>query len=185
MADARKNPLGSLAGVSNACSVQPLEPPDVHFLRAAHGWLDLGNPAEAAAELARISPDRALHPDVLEARWRICAAERSWEQALAVARELVQVAPDDPTGWVDQSYALHELKRTAEARAVLLPQVRAFPRVSIIPYNLACYACQLGDLDEARRWLQRARNLRSKEEIQRLALRDPDLQPLWDEIRSW
>src|SRR6185436_7555694 len=30
-----------------------LEPPDTHYLRAACGWLELGNPAEAGEEIAR------------------------------------------------------------------------------------------------------------------------------------
>jgi hypothetical protein len=55
----------------------------------------------------------------------------------------------------------------------------------VIPYNLACYACQLGDLDDARRWLERAVALRSRADLRRLALNDHDLQPLWDEIRDW
>jgi Flp pilus assembly protein TadD len=163
----------------------PLEPPDSHRVNAALGWLDLGNPREAAAELAQLAPAVQAHPEVLEARWRLCAAERRWADALAVARAQVTVAPDDPTGWVNQSYALHELRRTAEARDLLLPKAAEFPRQSIIPYNLACYACQLGDLEEARRWLRRFLQLRSKDELRRLALNDPDLRPLWPEIRVW
>ncbi len=163
----------------------PLEPPDSHHLQAALGWLELGNTHEAAAELARLSPAVREHPEVLEARWRWCAAARRWEEALTVARAQVAAAPHEPTGWVNQSYALHELRRTAEARELLLAKVAEFPKLSLIPYNLACYACQLGDLDEARRWLGRVLQLRSKEEVQRLALHDPDLKPLWNEIRVW
>src|ERR1043166_9428290 len=50
-----------------------LEPPDTHHLSAAVGWLELGNPAEAGEEIARISPAALEHPDVLEVRWQICA----------------------------------------------------------------------------------------------------------------
>lgn len=162
-----------------------LGPPDIHHVHAVIGWLELGNSREARAEFARISPGFHRHPETLEARWRICAADREWAEALAIAEELVAVAPDDPTGWVDQSYALHELKRTAEARALLLPVALRFPDMSLIPYNLACYACQLGDLEDARRWLQRAATLRNRAELRRLALGDADLQPLWNEIRDW
>lgn len=163
----------------------PLEPPDSHHVSAALGWLDLGNPREAAAELAQLSPVAQMHPAGLEARWRWCAATRRWSDALAVARAQVAAAPDEPTGWVNQAYALHELKRTAEARDLLLSKAAAFPQQCIIPYNLACYACQLGDLDEARRWLRHFLQLRSREELQRLARNDPDLQPLWPEISTW
>ena len=49
--------------------MQPLEAPDCHHLRAADGWLELGSPAEAEAELALIAPEHQRHPDVLEMRW--------------------------------------------------------------------------------------------------------------------
>ena len=51
-------------------------------------------------------------------------------------------------------------------------------------YNLACYECQLGRLDQARAWLRKAFDLGDPAEMQAQALRDPDLQPLWPEIRS-
>jgi Flp pilus assembly protein TadD len=104
--------------------MQHLGPPDIHHVHAVHGWLELGNSREARVELARLSTEARAHPEVLEAQWRICAADHEWKQALSVAVDMVSAAPEDPTGWVDQSYALHELKRTAEARAVLLPVSR-------------------------------------------------------------
>jgi Flp pilus assembly protein TadD len=162
-----------------------LGPPDIHHVHAVHGWLELGNSREARAELARLSAAARGHPEALEARWRVCAADHEWEQALSVAADMVAADPEDPTGWVDQSYALHELKRTAEARALLLPTALRFPETSVIPYNLACYACQLGDLEDARRWLERAVTLRSRADLRRLALNDHDLKPLWNEILDW
>ena len=43
----------------------PLKPSDLHHLRAAEGWLELGSPAEARSELTHISAKRLDHPDVL------------------------------------------------------------------------------------------------------------------------
>ncbi|HCL91647.1 MAG TPA: hypothetical protein DIC50_02555, partial [Verrucomicrobia subdivision 3 bacterium] len=59
-----------------------------------------------------------------------------------------------------------------------------FPQEAIIPFNLSCYACQLQQLDVARLWLRRAAGIGGKEQIKRLALSDPDLQPLWPEIEQ-
>jgi predicted Zn-dependent protease len=162
-----------------------IEPPDSHHLSAASGWLDLGNTHEAAAELEHVSPARQGHPAVLEVRWRILAEEKSWSAALDVAQELVAAAPEEPSGWIDQAFALHELDRTREAWELLLPMAKKFPKMSIIAYNLACYACQLQQPQEARQWLAKAAALRGQEEIQRLALCDKDLKPLWPEIRQW
>jgi hypothetical protein len=39
-------------------------------------------------------------------------------------------------------------------------------------------------LDAARVWLKRAAVIGGKERIKRMALCDPDLQPLWKEIRE-
>ena len=54
----------------------------------------------------------------------------------------------------------------------------------IIPFNLSCYACQLQQLDAARDWLKRAVAVGGKEKIKQMALKDSDLEPLWDEIRQ-
>jgi Tfp pilus assembly protein PilF len=45
-----------------------------------------------------------------------------------------------------------------------------------IHFNLACYYTQLGDLDKARRYLQRATAI--DDSFKKVALTDPDLQAL-------
>jgi hypothetical protein len=50
--------------------VKPFDIPDIHHLRTAVGWLELGNHLEADAELDNITPVLRAHPDVLEIRWR-------------------------------------------------------------------------------------------------------------------
>ena len=75
------------------------------------------------------------------------------------------------------------MKRTQEALELLLEVKDKFRGISTISYNLACYACQLGDLEQARLWLADSINIRGKEEIKAVALADPDLQPMWKEIR--
>lgn len=152
--------------------------PDRHFVLAAEGWLELGNAAEAAQELTRVRRVARRHPDVLELNWRVLAQLGEWDLALGVAGAVVQVAPDRPSGWIHRSYTLHELKRTPEAWEALLPAAEQFPEEAIIAYNLACYACQLGDLDGAETWLSRAARLRGREEIKSMGLQDPDLRPL-------
>jgi hypothetical protein len=61
----------------------------------------------------------------------------------------------------------------------LLPAVEKFAEVYVVSYNLACYACQMGRLPEARHWLKRALEIAEKDGKQHLvwlrALDDPDL----------
>ena len=156
--------------------------PDLHFVNAAFGWLGLNTAAEARAELQQVSTANAAHPEVLEVWWRVHAAELHWDEALRVAELELIAAPDRMAGWVDRSYSLHELRRTLEAREALLPAVKKFPEASLIPYNLACYACQLGNSAEAHQWLRKAIARGEKGEIKSLALNDPDLAALREEI---
>lgn len=168
--------------------VQTLEPPNSHFLRAAAGWLELGNPSAANDELDQIAVAFQEHPEVLEVRWHVCARAGRWDAAVDAAGSLVRHHPDRPDAWVHRSYALHELRRTQEALDQLLPVADRFAEVWIIPYNLACYCAQLGRLPEARAWLQRTFAITAQTRVQRglrlRALEDRDLEPLWDEIRS-
>ncbi len=163
-------------------STEPLKLPDQFHLDAAEGWLGLGNVSEARAELAQIAPELwSTHP-VLMVRWQVHAAAREWDEALEVAATLIRVAPEHPFGWIHRSYALHETKRTAEARDNLLPVVDKFPDDWLMRYNLACYECQLGRFESAKTWLQKALSLGDVGKIKSLALEDPDLNPLWKEI---
>ena len=166
--------------------VKALEPPDAHYLSAALGWLELGNPAEAKAELARLSAVALEHPDVLETRWLLCAEERRWEEGLQVARALLQRAPERPAAWLHQAYALRRVPDGSVNQAwdALLPAFDKFPKDPIIPYNLSCYACQMHQLDAAREWFKRALALSSKDDLKAMALADPDLERLWEEIKG-
>lgn len=171
-------------GVLYFSAMSKLGYPDTHLVNAALGWLDLHRASDARGELQQVSTANACDPEVLEVWWRIHAAERNWGEALRVAEMELMTAPDRMSGWVDRSYSLHELRRTGEAHEALLPAVKKFPRASLIPYNLACYACQLGNRQEACRWLHEAIARADKAEIKRLALNDPDLAALRDQIEQ-
>jgi tetratricopeptide (TPR) repeat protein len=159
-----------------------LEAPDKFHLEAAQGWFELGDHVEANEELERISPENRVHPAVLEVRWQIYAKAKKWEAALDIASALIQLAPEHPFGWVHRSFTLHELKRTDEARDNLLRVVGKFPGDQTIRYNLACYECQLGRLEQAKNWLEKAFKMGDAGAIRLAALDDPDLEPLWKQI---
>src|SRR5664280_998989 len=162
--------------------MKPLEPPDSIHLQAAQGWLELGNHIEADAELDNITPQLRAHPAVLEVRWEIYAKAKKWDACLDIASALVQMVPDHPLGWIHRWFCLHELKHTAEARDNLLRVVDKFPINATMRYNLACYECQLGRLEQAKEWLKKAFALGNARKMKLAALDDPDLQPLWKEI---
>jgi predicted Zn-dependent protease len=163
-----------------------LEPPDTHYLLAAIGWSELGNLAEARAELAQVSAPQHEHPDVLEVRWAIAAEQKCWAEGLQIAQTLLRRAPKRSSGWLHQAYALRRAPGGSVQKAweALLPAFDRFPKEPTVSFNLSCYACKLGQLDAARDWLQRAMAIGGKEKVKQMALRDSDLEPLWDEIRQ-
>jgi tetratricopeptide (TPR) repeat protein len=148
--------------------------------------MELGLPAEAEAELAKISAGNQRYPDVLEIRWLLLAQAERWDEALKAAQALVEVAPKRSSGWLHQAYALRRATGGGIEKAwgALLPAHEKFPREATIAYNLSCYACQMDHLEEARDWFHRALKIGGKDKIKKMALADSDLRPLWDEIRS-
>lgn len=159
----------------------PLERIDSFHLRVAEGWIGLGDYVAAIEQLEKISAEKQFHPDVQKIQWQIYVNAKNWEAALDVASNMVLLAPEESLGWTQRSFALHELKRTAEARDNLLRAVNTFSDNATMRYNLACYESQLGRLQEAQGWLLEAIALGGKRKMRQMALSDSDLEPL----REW
>ncbi len=159
-----------------------LEPPDSTHLKAAQGWLDLGNFIEAGAELEKISADGRAHPEVLQARWRLCAKAGQWEAALEIATNLTQTTPDQLFGWLFRAFSLRKLERTAEAKEVLVSVMDRFAANTTFPYYIACYCTQLGQTNEAKGWLTlalaHATTDSERDRLKQRAESDPDLEAI-------
>ena len=166
--------------------MKPLEPPDSHHLSAAIGWLGLGNVAEAGAELEKIAAQFQSHPDALAVQFDIHAAAGRWDAAAEIAGTLTRLEPEQPGAWISLAYATRRKAGGGipQARTILIQAQQTFPKEKIIAYNLACYDCQLGDLNAARSWLEKACALGDARKIKHMALQDPDLEPLWPDIRE-
>ncbi|HMJ63823.1 MAG TPA: tetratricopeptide repeat protein [Candidatus Binatia bacterium] len=162
--------------------MKALEPPALLYLDAAKGWHLLGCLNDALEDLQRIPPELQVHPDVLEVRFAIFAKARKWVLCMEIAAAMLDLAPERPTTWINSAATLHELDQTQDAWDALCTVQDRFPDVPTIPYNLACYACQLGRLDDSRQLLERAVKLGGRD-YHRMALEDEDLQPLWTEIK--
>lgn len=152
------------------------------YLEAAEGWLMLGNPLEAHEELEHITGENSYHPAVLAMRWQVYAAAGWWEAAYVVSRALCDFAPQSCEAWICQANTLRHCRGVTEAWNTLLKVVNKFPSDPIIRYNLACYAAQMGLLDESCGWLVQAFEMEDSVQLKLAAVYDPDLQPLWDKI---
>jgi predicted Zn-dependent protease len=166
--------------------VKSLESPDNFHLSAAEGWLGLGNWHEANAELENIAVSSRDHPDVLEVRWQIFSKAGQWDKAAEVAEGLIKAQPEEPQFWISHAYATRRKSSGGipKAQEILTKAQAQFPQEPLIAYNLACYACQLGDHDKARHWLKSAFALGNYTRLKRMALEDPDLEALHAEIEK-
>jgi len=163
--------------------MKSLEQADRVHLNAAEGWFGLGDLVSASDELEKITPAFRAHPAVLLMRCKIYQAAKKWGYLIEISQTLIEQLPKLAEAWIHRSYALHELNQTREAFDLLLPAAKKFPKLPVIPYNLACYACQLGKLEDAMKQIEQAIDLGGKKNDIRLdALEDPDLEPLWLQI---
>lgn len=164
-----------------------ITPPDSHHFRAAEGWLEFGLPNDAATEWERLSPTTRRLPSAIDLRWRIAAALGNWDHGVELGEQLISLAPQCADGWLRRAYALRRSPQGNLHRAwdALRPAADQFPEEETIAYNLACYATQLGRLDEGWEWFLRALAISTNSaNVRRLGLGDDDLRPLWERIRG-
>jgi tetratricopeptide (TPR) repeat protein len=158
----------------------PLGSSDLQHLRAVHGYLELGMFVEADVEIERIDAFFRSLPEVLAVRLGIYAGLQKWELMAAVAQKLAEHDPKDIQWSISRAYATRRAHSIETAGAILLEALKTHPDEPMIHYNLACYECQLGNLDGAKKHLVRATKADSK--FKAMALDDKDLEPLWLEI---
>lgn len=131
---------------------------------------------DAWAEFCRLPAiDRETH----EARIVACeilVRRGSWGEALELASILKKAHPEAPEHYIQMAFCLHEMKRTVEARAVLLEGPTTLREQALFYYNLACYQTQLGEIEEAQKCLRQC--FKIDEKYRQTAAEDPDLEPL-------
>src|SRR5438552_3437342 len=96
---------------------------DANHMEAAEGWLMLGDYLEANEELDRITPLLRAHPEVLRIRWRVFAAAKKWDGALAIAETLTDKLPGLEEHWLILAETLHGMGKTEEAYAALVEMI--------------------------------------------------------------
>lgn len=159
-----------------------IQAPDSHRVNAATGWLELGAPLEAQAEVDRLSFLLRYHPDVLVIRWKISARQLKWDHALDLARSMVKIAPDRPAGHICLAHSLYNSQRAQEALTELRSAAHKFPKTSAIFYFLARLACRVGREAEAKLWLGRWKDMVDEEAIKNTISDDPSLAPIWKDL---
>lgn len=163
----------------------PLPLPDAHYWEAAQGWTGLQNAKEAYAELEKIRPELQEHPFVRSAWLDALILGDEWIKACEMATSLTNEFPDEPGFWLHLAYATRRAEGGGieQALKILDSALEKFPEEWMIPYNMACYLCQLERLEEAKLLLGKALEIGGKD-IRAAALGDEDLMPLWPYLKN-
>jgi tetratricopeptide (TPR) repeat protein len=159
--------------------VAPLPATAACHLRAAEGWFELGNHDEAQAELEKLSLECRDHPDVLALRWQIQAMDQDTKRCMTVALAFIRRAPTEPRGWIILARTFYFRGEYQKAYDVAIRQVARFPHSWHLLYDAACYACRIGNLEEAIKLLGMALNVGDRKALSLVALDDPDFEALW------
>jgi Flp pilus assembly protein TadD len=135
---------------------------------------------DAALALEEIEPEDKTRNEVLGARVNLYVAAKKWDMAAAIASHLMKVEPENEGWWISLAYSMRRSEGVEKAEAILLRAQAIHPKVAMIAFNLACYASVTGRMDDAKERLRHAIDL--DKNIQKLAINDEDLKPLWDWI---
>lgn len=152
----------------------------IHLLQPALGYLQLGMIEEANEEVEALPPELKTDIDVLGLRAMIYQESGEWQLLREVSGYLVKISPENSQNWIWLAYATRRCSSISEAEQILITAVRQHPTEPMLHFNLACYAAQTDDLITAREKLSHAISLNP--DMRLLALGDPDLISLWDEL---
>ena len=154
--------------------------PQIHRrLVAAVGFAELSLFQDAVQELEEL-PDKLKETAIVLATWlEVYQRWQKWSEASSVAQRLAEMEPDESNWPLALAYAVRRSRGLVFAQEILKQAREKFPDCATIHFNLACYAAQLGDLDEARQRLRRAIQL--DQGFAALAKTDPDLKPIQTE----
>lgn len=163
-------------------SPMPLDTPDLHHCEAAQGYTELGMFEDANDELENVDPFNRTTPEVLSIRAAIYHGLKKWELLRVVALQLTRLEPENIQWVVSLAHATRRAVSIEFARDILVAAQSLFPKEAIIPFNLACYYCQLGEIDAAKDYLGQAFWIDPL--WREAALEDGDLEPLWRFLNS-
>lgn len=151
-------------------------------IRAAEGWIELGNFDEAPEELHNCPPEVKSSIAFLKLWVRICEGLNRWEDSERYCELLAAHAPNDPFTAFHQAEALHRQGRSREAFSVFQYAPTEIKQGADYFYALARYLCALDQITLALTCLGKAFDhdpaLRMK------ALNDPELERAWLDLQE-
>ena len=142
----------------------------------AEGYLMLGLKTEAAEALGEITQPELDATPVLVMALTVHTERADWANAARVGTVVCGREPQEAGHWIQWAYATRRHSGILDARTILMRGLGLQPREPMLHFNLACYEAQLGNLDDARAFLETACGLDTA--CVKLAQLDDDLAPL-------
>src|SRR5215472_9820462 len=97
----------------------------------------------------QIDPFNRAAPEVLAVRIEIYRGLQKWDLMQELAKRLTEFQPDEIQWMISLAFATRRADSIRAATEILLNGESRFPNEAIIKYNLACYYCQLGEIETA------------------------------------
>ncbi len=151
-------------------------------LTYANGYRTLEMYKEALDELEALNEKQQAQTETHRMYLSIYMQSERWKKALPYANRLAATKATDPGNLVNLAFVTRRANSLEGARIILENAARSFPEEAIIHYNLGCYACCDGELETAKRYLEKAFQLDPS--YQKMAKNDEDLDALKDWIQS-
>ena len=160
-----------------------VNPPDPAFdrvLKAAEGYFQLYMWQDAWDELEELDPKyRHLQP-VITLRVLILNNLEKWEEAAIIGKGALRQYREFGPLYLATADALRNSAGAGEAKAVLVRGEPFLKDEGVFHFLLACYECQLGDMDAAKRELKTSFNLDAR--LRERMLHEPDLEQVWESL---
>jgi tetratricopeptide (TPR) repeat protein len=146
-------------------------------VRAAQGYVDLGMPHEALREVDKAPADCQERLEIVLVRMEILRQLERWAEGAKLGQTALSHHADCAELYLIAAYAVRRHEGLEQAKAVLLSGEAILAKEAMFHFNIACYECQLGCLEAAKKRLERAFALDDK--YRKVGREDPDLEPLW------
>jgi predicted Zn-dependent protease len=113
-------------------------------------------------------------------RLEILLSLERWDDAVALGTGACRQWPVIDGFFLKTVTALIELRDHQKAKDLLLASPESLQQKAAYWYDLACYQCRTGEIEEAKKSITECFN---RDEILRMrALYDPDLEPIWESV---
>jgi len=128
----------------------------VNDLEAAEGYLQLQMAEEALVELRNLPHHEQQGERYKELLLATQMMLKHWQPAAETAKQLCEINSTESSYFIHAAFCLHETGDTISALIHLQSGPKTLLSDPLYHYNIACYHCVLGNLSEAKEFLEKS-----------------------------